>query len=76
MSFVEKVGAWLVGLLLDWLLKRAKAQIEKHKNDEQLKKLNEENLKKYEDAKNRSERIKSALALVNRESNDDGTSSL
>ena len=76
MSFVEKVGAWLVGLLLDWLLKRAKAQIEKHKNDEQLKKLNEENLKKYEDAKSRSERIKSALALVNREPNDEGTSSL
>ena len=67
MAIIDKLGAWLVGVILNWLLKRAQIEIEKAKTEQERKKINEENSKKYEDANSRAEKISAALDLINRE---------
>ena len=66
-NFVDKIGAWLVGVILNWLLKRAQYEYEKIQDQKEREKINTENSVKYEEAKTRAEKIKSAIDLINRQ---------
>lgn len=67
---VNAFFSWLVGLILKVLLdraeKEAKEAAKKLARDKELKEIKEENLKKYEGAKDRASRIKAAEDLLNR----------
>jgi hypothetical protein len=68
------VAQWFLGLIiksaLEWLKNLIELEYlaakEARELDEQRKIINEENERKYQDAKDRKERIGSALDLINR----------
>lgn len=55
----------MVGVILGLLLKRLQGEIAKREDEAKRQKLDAENLKKYEDAKNRADKIKAATDLLN-----------
>jgi predicted outer membrane lipoprotein len=67
---IDVALSWLLKVILDWAFARAKAEatelLEKLKRERERKEINEENVKKYNEAKGRKERIEEALRLINR----------
>lgn len=65
----EGIASWLLSFLMDYFMKKAKAAIvekaEQLKHDRERGEINEENLKAYEKAVERKERIDAALSLLN-----------
>ncbi len=61
---------WLAEKILYWLLGKAATAVQEHAaevaRDEERGKINEDNVKAYEDSKNRAERRQAALDLLNR----------
>lgn len=68
---MERLAAWFIKLLLDWLLKRAideaNAKIAEMSETRRRGDLNDENSLAYEKALNRVERINESLKLLNRD---------
>lgn len=60
-AIIAKVIQWLLTMLFNAASKEIKRQRDQMERD----KLNAENIKKYKEAKNRAEKIKSALDLIN-----------
>lgn len=62
--------SWIAGELLKWLLGMVEKSIKKHledlARDKERKEINEENIKKYEEANDRKKRIEAAIDLLNR----------
>lgn len=69
MSFLSGLGAWLLKTLLEWLYSKAMTEATKYeeqvKTDKERGAVNEETVKKYEDATDRAKRREAALALLN-----------
>lgn len=69
MSFIEPILAWFARILLEILASRAMKEIEKQSRqiaiDRERRKINEENLIKYEQAFDRKEKIARAVDLLN-----------
>lgn len=69
---MNAILAWLVKAILDWLLNRTvkegAALIAKAKLDAERGHIDDANLKKYDEASSRAERVKAALALLNGDS--------
>lgn len=67
---IDKILAAIATYFLKWLWERAeaalKAKAEQVKEDRQKKVINEENIKRYAEAETEEERLKRALALLNR----------
>lgn len=61
---------WLIGYLLDWLLTRLMKEVQKRvnqiKSDEERQVRDDANVKAYEEAVDRVDRVKAALDLLNR----------
>lgn len=70
MALLESILAWILQTILAFMMKKAIGSVqdisEQNKKDEELGKINEENIKKYEEAKSRVERISAAVSLLNR----------
>lgn len=70
MALLEGILGWLIEKLLSYVMARAARAAqdlsEQNKKDAEREKANEENVKRYEEAKNRADRIAAALALLNR----------
>lgn len=68
-GFFEGILAWFAKQVLSILLDRAVDAYKDHQKqlelDRQRKEVNEDNLKAYEEAKDRAERTKAALDLIN-----------
>lgn len=66
---IDAILAWLLKVILDWAFARAKSEalelFERLEKEKERKEINEENIKRYEEAKSRAERIKAATALLN-----------
>ena len=67
---ISSFFTWLVGVILKWLASRVTKEVtrrlEKIAEDKKRGRINEKNVKKYEEAKSRSEQIKAAEDLLNR----------
>lgn len=72
MKIVERIGVWLVGVILNWLFLRAKNHYEQSKTEKEREQINNENLKKYEEAQARADKLKAALDLLNGERSSNG----
>lgn len=70
MGFLEGILAWLVEKVLSYLLGRAVNSVtnavKDMEKDKERGKINDENVKKYEEASDRKSRIDAALGLLNR----------
>lgn len=70
MGFLEGILAWLVEKVLNYLLGRAVNSVtnavKDMEKDKERGKINDENVKKYEEASDRKSRIDAALGLLNR----------
>ncbi len=68
---LETALAWILKLILEWLLEKAVTQAKiAHDQivlDKERNETNEANVKAYEGAKTREDRRRAALALLNRE---------
>jgi hypothetical protein len=62
-------ASWLLGLLLDWLLRRATAAVgdavRQLEEDKKRNETNAANLAAYQEAKDRADRIRAAQNLLN-----------
>lgn len=67
---IEKILATIATYFLKWLWERAEAALIAHaqqvEEDRAKGKVNEENIKRYEQAATEADRLKAALALLNR----------
>lgn len=70
MAFLQYILGWLVEQILKFLLTSAGSAVQaaevQAKEDADFNKVNDENVKQYEEAKTRLERIKAAKDLLNR----------
>lgn len=57
---------WVATFVLNYLMKYLTKKIEQHEDNIERGKVNETNTKKYEDAKDRAERVRAGLDLINR----------
>lgn len=66
---IDSILAWLLKVILDWAFQRAKSEasqlLERLKLERERKEINEENVRLYEEAKTRAERIEAASNLLN-----------
>lgn len=66
----ETILTWLATTALNWLLGIISKKVQEHEAQVELDKarqaVNDENVKKYENAKDRSDRISAALDILNR----------
>lgn len=62
---LKTIVLWVVEALLNWLASGAKTYVEDKIETAQVEVVNAENVKKYEAAKTRLERIKAAEKLLN-----------
>lgn len=69
MVLIEGVLAWLLKQILAYLASRAESAVQGHldqnKQDQANGKIDDDNLKKYQDAKDRADRIRAAVDLLN-----------
>ena len=67
---LERLASWLLAFILDYLYKKAKVAVEELVEEQKLAAergaVNEENVRRYEEALDRKERIDAALELLNR----------
>lgn len=71
-AVILQILEWLLGLIIGQLLKTATSEVSKAVErlieDRARQKVNEENMKAYEEAKDREARIRAAQALLNGDS--------
>lgn len=69
MTVLESILAWLAGWILNYLLGKASTAIKKAEDqillDHDREVTNEQNVKAYEEAKTREDRIRAATNLLN-----------
>ena len=67
---LEKIGMWLVTVILQWLYNKLTNQIAtayiQYTDEKVMVANNEKAVKKYNEAKDRHEKVKSALSILNR----------
>lgn len=64
----QKFALWIVTQILEWLFGKAKTEankaIDKHKEDKLNEVIDNDNVKKYEEATSRADRIQAAQSLL------------
>ena len=67
---LQSIGMWLVKAILEWLYSLLTKQIAtayiKYTDEKVMAANNEKAVKKYNEAKDRHEKVKSALSILNR----------
>jgi hypothetical protein len=66
---IEKVMLWLLGKILEWLFGKAEQELkevaDKMALEKEREQVDEQNVIKYQEAKDRADRIKAASNLLN-----------